>query len=130
MKKFIKIFAIICVCCVGLIGIVLYAMDNLFLGMCGNEIFSQVLAPDGNLKAVLFQRDCGATTGFSTQISLISPENKLENKAGNIFIIDGHPNDRQIGMTWLGPKKLLIKNSGMQPHKKEVQYQDVVIKYE
>lgn len=130
MKKFIKIFTIILACCVGFVGIGLYALDNLFSGMCGNEIFNQVLAPDGNLKAVLFQRDCGATTGFSTQISLISSENKLENNAGNIFIIDGHPNDRQIEMTWLGPKKLLIKKSGMQPHKKEAQSQDVVIIYE
>jgi hypothetical protein len=28
-------------------------------------------SPDGRRDAVMFQRDCGATTGFSTQISIL-----------------------------------------------------------
>ena len=131
MKKLLKIFAITLVCFVGLIGIGLYALDKMFSGMCGNEIFNETVAPDGNLKAVIFQRDCGATTGFSTQISLITSVDKLENNGGNIFIVDGHPNDRKISTVWLSQKMLLIKNtSGLQPHKKEIRYKDVVIDYE
>jgi len=131
MKKILKIIAAILIFFVGLIGIGLYALNNLFSGMCGNETFNEVISPDGRFKAVIFQRDCGATTGFSTQISLISPMDKLKNDGGNIFIVDGHPNDRKIDMVWLSPKKLLISNvSELQPHKKVGKYKDVAIDYE
>src|SRR5206468_11565957 len=32
-------------------------------GMCGNDEVVRLRSPDGRLEAVLFQRDCGATTG-------------------------------------------------------------------
>jgi hypothetical protein len=32
--------------------------------LCRNEIFHQVDSPDSRYKVVVFQRDCGATTGF------------------------------------------------------------------
>ncbi len=131
MKKLLKVLAAIFIVFLGLVGIGVYALDNLFSGMCGNEIFSEVQSPDNKFRAVIFQRDCGATTGFSTQISLILAEDKLENEGGNIFIVDGHPNGRKIGITWQGPKKLVINNgSGLQPHKKESRYQGVSIDYE
>jgi hypothetical protein len=40
---------------------------------CGNRMISRANAPDGLHTAVMFQRDCGATTGFSTQISVLEP---------------------------------------------------------
>ena len=131
MKKLLKVLAAIFIVFLGLVGIGVYFLSNLFSGMCANEIFSEVQSPDGKFRAVIFQRDCGATTGFSTQISLILAKDKLENEGGNIFIVDGHPNDRKIGITWQGPKKLIIKNgSGLQSHKKESRYQGVSIDYE
>ncbi len=39
-------------------------------GACGNEILKEVRSPTGKMKGVVFQRDCGATTGFSTQVSV------------------------------------------------------------
>src|SRR5437763_925426 len=39
---------------------------------CANDIVRKEMAPDGNaLEAFVFQRACGATTGFSTQISVL-----------------------------------------------------------
>ena len=55
--------------------------------MCGNDIYSETLSPDGELKAVIFQRDCGATTGFSTQVSILDTDETLENDGGNINLI-------------------------------------------
>ena len=131
MRKLLRIFAVFLICFACLIGIGLYALDSLFSGMCGNETFNEAISSDGGLKAVVFQRDCGATTGFSTQISLIAPMDKLENDGGNIFIVDGHPNERKIEMVWINPKRLLIKNtSGLYPHKKEQKFKDVQIDYE
>lgn len=56
--------------------------------MCGNKILNTVALNEGRLKAVIFQRDCGATTGFSTQVSLIQTNESLPNKGGNVFVAD------------------------------------------
>lgn len=55
---------------------------------CANSVLSQATSPDGRLKAVVFQRNCGATTGFSTHVSLVPLTSVLPNEAGNIFVTD------------------------------------------
>ena len=55
---------------------------------CANELLSELPSPDGTLKAVVFQRDCGATTGFSTQVSIISGDQSLGSGAANLFVAD------------------------------------------
>lgn len=40
---------------------------------CGNTAVSRLLASDEQHEAVMFKRDCRATTGFSTQISILEP---------------------------------------------------------
>ncbi len=57
-------------------------------GDCVNEILRIQYSPSKQLKAVVFQRDCGATTGFTTQISIISANSDLPNQAGNVFVSD------------------------------------------
>ena len=48
---------------------------------CGNDLVKEVPSPNGKMKAVVFQRDCGATTGFSTQISLCHLTTRYRTKA-------------------------------------------------
>jgi hypothetical protein len=57
-------------------------------GMCGNEVLAEFPAPDNARRAVLFQRDCGATTGFSTQVSVLHGSESLPNEGGNVFVAD------------------------------------------
>jgi len=57
---------------------------------CGSRIVREVPSPNGSKRAVLFERDCGATTSFSTQVSIISVGKKLSNENGNIFIADAN----------------------------------------
>jgi hypothetical protein len=61
-----------------------------FLGpsACGNDFIKAVVSPDGTQKVVVFQRGCGATTGFSTQASLLPTGALLPNKSGNVFASD------------------------------------------
>jgi hypothetical protein len=56
--------------------------------MCGNEVLNQHASPNGKLKLVVFERSCGATTGFSTQVSLLEASEELENEGGNVFAGD------------------------------------------
>jgi hypothetical protein len=56
--------------------------------MCANEIISEYPSPDGDKQVVVFQRNCGATTGFSTQASILENSQVLENESGNVFTSD------------------------------------------
>jgi hypothetical protein len=82
---------------------------------CGNQIIKEETAPDGRTRAVLFQRDCGATTAFSTQISILKIGEALSGP-GNVFVAD--TNHGAAAATdwggpwadarWLSPSDLLI----------------------
>jgi len=67
-------------------GAALYAFSS--GSMCGNRLASSILSPDRTNKVVIFERSCGATTDFSTQVSLIRAGDSLRGDGGNIFIAD------------------------------------------
>lgn len=49
-----------------------YTKLALFLGAgCKEQIVSEIPSPDGRFKAVLFVRDCGATTRASTHVNVV-----------------------------------------------------------
>ena len=108
MKKILVTFGIvIAIALAGFLWIFMCATEN----MCGNEIFKEVSSPDFEFKAVIFQRDCGATTGFSTQVSVIPITETLPNEGGNVLIIDGHPSDTQLEISWLSNSELKISKN-------------------
>src|SRR5437867_3599019 len=53
---------------------------------CENRVLDQAVAPGGVAKAIVFERRCGAPTGFSTQVALIGPDDRLPDMPGNVFI--------------------------------------------
>jgi hypothetical protein len=78
--------------------------------MCGNKIQAQSPSPDGRLKLVVFSRDCGATTGFSIQASLLRAKEDLPAEAGNLFVADDSGTDpsQQLRARWDGPESLSL----------------------
>jgi hypothetical protein len=84
--------------------------------MCANEPFADLPSPDGTLKAIVFRRDCGATTGFSTQVSIIGASESLPNRGGNLFVADtdhgkapsGIGGGPQVRVTWSGPRSVRV----------------------
>jgi hypothetical protein len=66
-------------------------------GLCANRVLRTIPAPDGASRAVIFERDCGATTGLSTQVDILATSAPLPDTAGNAFIADddhgGAPTD-------------------------------------
>ncbi|MFZ2451756.1 MAG: hypothetical protein WAW36_14665, partial [Methylovulum miyakonense] len=95
-----------------------------------NKIIQNALSPGNGFKAVLFSRDCGATTNFSTHISLIASDEELPNESGNVFIVDGDPKDLNIEINWLTPTDLVVRHAaGLTTHKKENRYRGITISY-
>ncbi len=67
-------------------------------GICGNEILQSEISPSGELQAIVFNRNCGVTTGFNTQISILPVGGNLTNDSGNTFIID---NEISLSINWI-----------------------------
>lgn len=83
---------------------------------CKNEAVARVDAPDGSHSAVLFQRDCGATTGFSTQVS-VTGQGEKPTDGGNAFRADDNHGAASAGawggpwveVKWLSSNRLLVR---------------------
>ena len=103
-----------------MIRTLLVATISLILGACSdacsNEVVTRLISPDGEHEAVLFQRDCGATTGFSTQVSILERGDTLSG-SGNTFRADDDHGAAETGpwggswaeMEWLSSDRLLIR---------------------
>jgi hypothetical protein len=83
---------------------------------CNNSLVTRSDSPDGRHSAVMFQRDCGATTGFSTQVSVLATGDDLSG-FGNAFRADDDQGMAVAGawggpwaeLKWLSPDHLLVK---------------------
>jgi hypothetical protein len=55
--------------------------------LCSNKVLTDVASSDAHNHVVVFTRDCGATTGFSTQVSIL-PVGRAISDGGNVLIVD------------------------------------------
>ena len=77
---------------------------------CTNHVLHESVAPGGNAKAVIFERDC--TTGATIQISLVPADARAPSEPGNVFAIGTGKHSLQgrtvVTAAWSGPTKLTI----------------------
>ncbi len=108
-------------------------------GGCGNELVNEIRSPGGKSKAVVFQRDCGASTGFSTQMSILDAGERLSNRSGNIFVADtdhgkspaGAWGGPEVEVRWLDDDHLFIRHdSRVRVFRAEQTFGSVQIRYE
>jgi hypothetical protein len=104
-----KILAIPGVLFVVLFGIASLCYIGFLFEWCGNDKVLESVSPNGSLKAVVFRRNCGATTGFSTQVSVLPASRELPNDGGNIFVVDGVP---EIEVRWIDDSHLSVFGGG------------------
>jgi hypothetical protein len=102
------------------------------------QLVSRSDSPSGKYSAVIFQRDCGATTSFSTQISILKPGD-LPSGRGNTFRADDDHGAAPAGrwggpwaeLSWLAPDHLLIRyGTKSRIFKRAENVGDVKISYE
>lgn len=80
-----------------------YTLDILFEDLCGNEVVQETASPNKEKVAYYFVRSCGATTGFSYQLSILDKETVLENIPGNTFI-----SDEEFDFRWIDDKRIQV----------------------
>lgn len=86
--------------------------------MCGNESMAEFLSPGSEGKMVVFTRNCGATTGFSTQASVLPADQQLPNEGGNMLVLEGivelkasWQSENQVTVLGLGAAKAFKRES-------------------
>ena len=105
---------------------------------CGNNVLSELPSPDASRRAVLFVRNCGATTRFSTQLALISSGRSLPNEGGNVLVAEtgyeptgvddsGRP---AVAVQWVSADELRVTYAeGIRVFRKELELAGVGISY-
>jgi hypothetical protein len=86
-------------------------------GGCTNERLVDRASPNGRWHSVVFQRDCGATTGVSTQVSVLPGSDSLLNEGGNAFTADDNHGAAPavpgggppVSTRWIAPDTLEIR---------------------
>jgi hypothetical protein len=87
-----------------------FLLADAFASACANNVVAEYPSPDRTHKVVVFQRDCGATTDFSTQASLLASAETLPNEGGNLFVADTNHGTAPAA-SWGGPT-LAVQWSG------------------
>ena len=142
MKTPLRFFFRILLIVGGALGVLVIAAIGLFWffapDMCGNEIISEFPSPEGNKKVVVFQRDCGATTGFSTQASILGNDQVLKNESGNLFASDtnhgaapsGQGGGPALSVEWHSKDSVLLSfHPNARVFKKEAEIDGVRVSY-
>jgi hypothetical protein len=128
MKKK-TIFIIIILSAIFVFGLsmgVLKVLDIVFAGACGNEIVREVPSPSGKKVAYVFTRDCGATTGYSPQLSILNKGDHFENESGNAFRLD-----KAFSVEWVNENKLTVTyDQSSEIYKIDKKVNGVTVEYE
>ena len=73
--------------------------------MCSNTVVSNVTNSSGTLQAVVFDRNCGATTTESTQLSILKAGEKLPDAPGNALVAKG---SAHVAIEWVDTLRIRV----------------------
>lgn len=107
-------------------------------GLCDNTPIAEYPSPEGRRHVLVFERSCGATTGFSTQASLLDADEDLDSGSGNLFISDtdhgaapsGPGGGPELSVEWKDERSLvLVHDSRVRVFKSEQRLDGVHVSY-
>jgi hypothetical protein len=84
--------------------------------VCTDEVVQTVRSPSGSRKALVFERHCGATTGYATQLSVVpSWMPLLPLRPGNALIVDAPARRAELRVRWVAADTLLVTHGSAVP---------------
>lgn len=115
-------------------------LSRTFGGICGNQVVSEYFSPNRKNKVIVFVRDCGATTGFWTNASIVNRSHRIrEDETSNAVTIDDHetgPDTNRLGggevlVKWISNDTVVFRiNEAAKLLKKEHKVGGVTIIYD
>ena len=98
------------------VAVAVFGFRSLMSNSCTNQVLAEVPSPEGTLKAVVFERNCGATIAFSTQISVLPAAASLQDGPANLFAAaaahgkapSSPGRGPEVRVTWIGPRSLRV----------------------
>lgn len=122
---------------IAVVGLVLIYARMEYLGSiyfsdalgCETKVHSELLSPSGDFKAIVFEKECGATTNFNTQVSLLPLNEKFDSEQyPPVLIVDGRI---RLPIVWIDAYRLKISvPPDTTVYRKDRQYKGIQIDYE
>jgi hypothetical protein len=72
---------------------------------CDNAVTAELTSPSGGYVATVYERDCGATTDFSTLVNIRAASTQFDANQGIVFVVRGR---RVLNISWKSNKNLNI----------------------
>src|SRR2546423_14736532 len=85
---------------------------NVFSSGCGDTVLKEVSSPDMRYTATIYERDCGATTDFSTIANLRERSMKFKGDSFGPLIVKGRHN---LEVSWETNMKLRLECKDCRP---------------
>jgi hypothetical protein len=104
---------------------------------CGNTVVSDIPSPDSRRHLVVFTRDCGATTDFSTHVSVLTSA-RTARGGGNVFVADANhgravtdsARGPWVAARWLDARTIEIRyDAAARVFKQEVRHDDTNLQF-
>jgi hypothetical protein len=97
-------------------------------GECGDTIKTESTSPNGRYVATVFERNCGATTDYSTNVSLRETGEAFDpSSQAPILTVAGQPT---IALEWSTERTLAVVVPEAQIFKKLEAWRDVLVAYQ
>lgn len=105
--------------------------------ICENTPEKEVFSPNGQFKAVIFDRGCGATAGFVTGVSILDSTQSLSNAdKGNVLLANGAYQDPSASdsrvnfeVEWITDTEMLVRHS-LATHKQSNLVGNIRVRFE
>ena len=105
----------------GLVAYYAVALATAMTPRCANDIVAEVPSPSGSRKAIVLRRNCGATTSYGTDVSLLETGRPApdEDAPGNIArvrapAIEDFPRARhggpEVQVQWVSDSLLVVRH--------------------
>jgi hypothetical protein len=103
-------------------------------GLCGEKVLREVTSPEKTRRALLYERNCGATTNYVQHVNIagaqvgLAPDSYGVVKTNEVFVADG---SSQIELIWRSESELVVKcSSCSSPAKQDTEIENIVVHYE
>lgn len=93
---------------------------------CSTDVQRETTSPGHVYVATVFHRECGATVGFNTQVSLRRSSAPFDPKQGQVFAIAGR---HVLPVAWTTDDHLRIGLPADRVYKEQAQWEAVKIEY-